>query len=1274
MGEFFMKNVFKTFGVIALVAVIGFSACDTGGGGDNTPPLSAFAGTWNASNGRSIHINGNSFEYRLIKKVYYGNFSVSGSTITFDVNKTETWSGIGKKSGKFTLSTEDGTLTLSDHTWDINVDGVYTKFEYSDSEEPVETMKFNENSGDWKEPGHEDYSRWYYNYHDENNLFDLSTMYANNKAYIFTCSFSSDIDIDEFSLQFAEEGYDDSGDWHYKTISDWTWLTWGIKKDTRYNTTVFLIPNANATGTKPEKINLQFLNKNRNVATGATVSVYQFSLEEVEIVDIDINVTANGSAAETTTELTLTLAQTIDGLSADDITFSGIKGVTKDQISGSGTTYTLPISGFTKTGPLNVGVEKPDYVFKNWIKQVTIYYYKENTGENGGTFDSLEKFKDWLNKQKANSKNNPYKAKLNLPNLSGLLDFLKGALDKFLNLDLSGSKLSGGIGAGAFKGLSNLTGITLPSGINGIGAGAFSGCDNLSSVTFKGKIPAGSFSSGAFEGLGDLRDKYLAGGAGTYTRSSDGTWSKEGSSGGTFDSLDGLKDWLNKQKNNSKGNPFNLKLKLPNLSGLLDFLKGLSGKFFNLDLSGMNLSGGIGADAFKGLGNLTGLTLPGGITGGIGANAFNGCGSLNSITIPKGINGIGANAFTGCGSLNSVTFDGTIPSGSIDNSAFSGLGDLRDKYLAGGPGTYTREEGGTTWTKQDDTGGGTGPSDIAVTFNSISQNGSSSSTTTQLTLSFSQAITGLSASDITITGVTVNKGTLSGSGSTYTLPISGFTEGGSLNVSVSKTGYNISDSSKTVTIYYIVSLLSVTANGYSSQTTQLTLNFNQAISGLSAGDITVSGVSGVNKGATLGGSGTAYTLPISGFTTGGTLDVRVTKSGINDPAKKVTIYYSTVSGTNAVGSTLADKLTWLQSNAASDNIYIVEVTANESLGPTTLSYAGQTNVKVLLQGDATKRTVSLSSNGSLFTVGSGVTLILDNNITLQGRSGNTASLVKVNSGGTLAVCEGSVITGNTFSTTSTTSNAQGGGVNVDGGTLIMEGGQIISNTASSPTSKGGGVYVSNGTLTMNNGKISSNTSSTTSTSTSSSTSYGGGVFMESGTFTVNGGEISNNTSTDTGSGGRTVNGGGVSGNGTTFTMSGGKISGNTASSVGNGSSIAGGGIDWKGDFTMSGGEISGNTVSGPASNSAGSFHGGGVYVYLDSSAKTFIKTGGTIYGYTSGDSNSNVVKNSSGQLISSSGRAVFIITSSAQRRRETTAGSTVNLNSGTAGSAGGWEN
>jgi hypothetical protein len=92
--------------------------------------------------------------------------------------------------------------------------------------------------------------------------------------------------------------------------------------------------------------------------------------------------------------------------------------------------------------------------------------------------------------------------------------------------------------------------------------------------------------------------------------------------------------------------------------------------------------------------------------------------------------------------------------------------------------------------------------DIKVNFDDLTANGSSSQTTTQLFLTFDSEITGLSANDITLSGVSgVNKGTLSGS-NPYTLPISGFTSSGTLTVAVSKTSYEITGSPKSVTINY----------------------------------------------------------------------------------------------------------------------------------------------------------------------------------------------------------------------------------------------------------------------------------------------------------------------------------------------------------------------------------------------------------------------------------------------------------------------------------------
>jgi hypothetical protein len=189
-------------------------------------------------------------------------------------------------------------------------------------------------------------------------------------------------------------------------------------------------------------------------------------------------------------------------------------------------------------------------------------------------------------------------------------------------------------------------------------------------------------------------------------------------------------------------------------------------------------------------------------------------------------------------------------------------------------------------------------------------------------------------------------------------------------------------------------------------------------------------------------------------------------------------YTSGENATLPANYSLAQSLTWLNSNAVEGEEYTITLKNNETIAPQSLSYGGK-NVSITLNGGTSERWVFLSSNGSLFTVGSGVTLTLDNNIILQGRSGNMASLVYVDHGGTFTM-NGGTISGNTA--------FNGGGVNVNGsdGTFIMNGGTISGNTAPF----GGGVYVG-AMFTMNGGAISGNTASYN----------GGGVFVGSeGTF------------------------------------------------------------------------------------------------------------------------------------------------------------------------------
>jgi hypothetical protein len=108
----------------------------------------------------------------------------------------------------------------------------------------------------------------------------------------------------------------------------------------------------------------------------------------------------------------------------------------------------------------------------------------------------------------------------------------------------------------------------------------------------------------------------------------------------------------------------------------------------------------IGDRAFSGCTSLANITIPDSVTS-IGEYAFSGCTSLANVTIGNSVTSIENYAFYGCTSLTSVTFQGTIPSSGFDTSAY-GYSDLRDKYLAGGIGTYTTSNPGwnAVWTKQ----------------------------------------------------------------------------------------------------------------------------------------------------------------------------------------------------------------------------------------------------------------------------------------------------------------------------------------------------------------------------------------------------------------------------------------------------------------------------------------------------------------------------------------------------------------------------------------------
>jgi hypothetical protein len=95
----------------------------------------------------------------------------------------------------------------------------------------------------------------------------------------------------------------------------------------------------------------------------------------------------------------------------------------------------------------------------------------------------------------------------------------------------------------------------------------------------------------------------------------------------------------------------------------------------------------------------TSVTIPPNVTT-IGFGAFDANRVLGSVVIPASVIRIDARAFARCDELVSVTFEGIIAVNNFSsNNSFPG--DLREKYLAGGPGTYTRPRGSRTWTRQE---------------------------------------------------------------------------------------------------------------------------------------------------------------------------------------------------------------------------------------------------------------------------------------------------------------------------------------------------------------------------------------------------------------------------------------------------------------------------------------------------------------------------------------------------------------------------------------------
>jgi hypothetical protein len=295
-----------------------------------------------------------------------------------------------------------------------------------------------------------------------------------------------------------------------------------------------------------------------------------------------------------------------------------------------------------------------------FILMVAIAFAACSREEGAVAFTGVAEFRAWLDAQRKNTASAPYAVELNVGDISALRDALRSNSGKYVSLDLSGSTFTQ-IGNRAFGFCPSLTSITIPATVTKIDDNAFYPCANLASI----HAAEANLTYTSIDGILYSKDKtglvlYPAGKKGAFT---------------IPDGVTYIRAWA---------------------------FYGCSG-LTSVTMPDSLTS--IGCAAFSTCHGLKTLTIGNGVTS-IDEWAFFNCKALASVTIGSNVKRIGEIALGGCHALTSVTFQSDISQSGLDATTFGDTinedppGDLREKYLAGGVGTYTRAKGGVAWRKQ----------------------------------------------------------------------------------------------------------------------------------------------------------------------------------------------------------------------------------------------------------------------------------------------------------------------------------------------------------------------------------------------------------------------------------------------------------------------------------------------------------------------------------------------------------------------------------------------
>src|SRR5688572_12041101 len=263
---------------------------------------------------------------------------------------------------------------------------------------------------------------------------------------------------------------------------------------------------------------------------------------------------------------------------------------------------------------------------------------------------------------------------------------------------------------------------------------------------------------------------------------------------------------------------------------------------------------------------------------------------------------------------------------------------------------------------------------------------------------FSEPVTGFATGDVTLSGTAgATTAIVSGSGATYTVTVSGMTNGGTVIASINAgvaidagTNPNLASTSTDNTVTYdtpptvTINQAAGQADPTSASPILFTVTFSEAVTGFATGDVTLSGTAGATT-AIVSGSGATYTVTVSGMTNSGTVIASINAGVAIDAGSNPNLASTSTDNTVTYNVPVDPQPTVtinqgsIQVDPTSTSPIIFDVVFSEPV-------TGFATGDVTLSGTAGATTAVVSGSGATYTV------------TVSGMTNNGTVIASINAG------------------------------------------------------------------------------------------------------------------------------------------------------------------------------------------------------------------------------------------------------------------------------------